>query len=677
MVWRENGWRELTCPACHDTHLMAKRLDANPPFKPRERYALFQCAACGTLHYPDTEVFEYESRKDADLARKFYLEVGAGLDAMIAPLAWTGTSNVEKFLEVGGGYGFSVDFAARELGWTAANIDPSFLARTGAADLGHDHVSAYLQPDHRLADGSFDRVLSSEVIEHVKDPDPFLDALGAALAPEGILLLTTPNAAVVTADASLDQLLPVVTAGHHVVIYSAKGLEAALKRAGYTQVEVQESGPTLQAAASRTAFDVDFEARPDRSRLQSYLADRLDALGSDPALFTGFAVRLLKEYVHTAQWDAAEAVRRQIQQRWLRDYGLDLDTPGGLEPHFVRTEKGGRRRIRNFAAHHPFSLAIALYYAACVDREAGKTEHSVAAFGAAARIATTLQTVFSAMYAACRETENLGIRSRLAAADLGADKDPAASVRQLRTVFGIIDADLEPEWFRIACRVYAAGTLTGRASKVAAIEPAVRGHLENCLEAGAGLTPGEGYAAAGLASRLAENGQKQQARRWLRLAAQAMPDPREKAVFTHRSEALDDTEEDLGRALIDAVNQQDEPTARHVAERIVSNADRSDITSPVAFALGLFHLNMAPDPLEAMSWFGVAAEKSADDDRTKALLHQAIAAERLPADDRRRVLPNLLSQLQKEPPHDPLLGSQIGELTARYSAQSGTREAAG
>lgn len=677
MVWRENGWRELTCPACHDTHLMAKRLDANPPFKPRERFALFQCEACGTMHYPDTEVFEYESRKDADLARKFYLEVGAGLDAMIAPLAWTGMENVERFLEVGGGYGFSVDFAARELGWTAANIDPSFLARTGAADLGHDHVAAYLQPDHRLADGSFDRVLSSEVIEHVKDPDPFLDALGAALAPDGILLLTTPNAAVVTADASLDQLLPVVTAGHHVVIYSAKGLESALRRAGYSHVEVQENGLTLQAAASRTAFDVDFEARPDRSRLQAYLAARLEALGSDPALFAGFAVRLLKEYVHTAQWDAADSVRRQIQRRWQRDYDLDLDKPGSLEPQFVRAEKGGRRRIRKFAAHHPFSLAIALYYAACLDREVGKTDHALAAFGAAARISATLQTVFSAMYAACRETEDLGMRSRLAAADLGADKDPAASVRQLRTVYATIPTNLEPEWFRVACRVYAAGTLTGRASKVAAIEAAVRGHLENILEAGEGLTPGQGYAAAGLAGRLAENGQREQARRWLLAATEAMPDPREKAVFTNRLDALENAEQDLGQALIDAVNQHDEPAARDIAARIVGSSDRTPVSGPVAFALGLFHLNMDPDPIKALEWFAEVAEKAAGDDRTRALLHQAIAAERLPAADRRHVLPNLLSQLQKQQPHDPHLGSQIGELTARYSAQSGTREAAG
>jgi len=71
MVWRENAWRELTCPACLTPGLMPKRIDASPPYKPRERYNIFQCEACGTLHSPDVEDFEYESRRDADLARKF------------------------------------------------------------------------------------------------------------------------------------------------------------------------------------------------------------------------------------------------------------------------------------------------------------------------------------------------------------------------------------------------------------------------------------------------------------------------------------------------------------------------------------------------------------------------------------------------------------------------------
>ncbi len=41
--------------------------------------------------------------------------------------------------------------------------------------------------------GTFDLVIASEVIEHVEDPDAFLNSLRAFLAPDGKLVLTLPN----------------------------------------------------------------------------------------------------------------------------------------------------------------------------------------------------------------------------------------------------------------------------------------------------------------------------------------------------------------------------------------------------------------------------------------------------------------------------------------------------
>ena len=42
-------------------------------------------------------------------------------------------------------------------------------------------------------DGSFDLVTSMEVVEHVADPQAFVDALAARVAPGGLLLMSTPN----------------------------------------------------------------------------------------------------------------------------------------------------------------------------------------------------------------------------------------------------------------------------------------------------------------------------------------------------------------------------------------------------------------------------------------------------------------------------------------------------
>ena len=42
-------------------------------------------------------------------------------------------------------------------------------------------------------EGRFDLVTAMEVIEHVADPQAFVDDLAARLAPDGLLILSTPN----------------------------------------------------------------------------------------------------------------------------------------------------------------------------------------------------------------------------------------------------------------------------------------------------------------------------------------------------------------------------------------------------------------------------------------------------------------------------------------------------
>jgi 2-polyprenyl-6-hydroxyphenyl methylase/3-demethylubiquinone-9 3-methyltransferase len=97
-------------------------------------------------------------------------------------------------LDVGCGAGLLAEPLAR-LGAkvTAVDAAPELIeaARAHAAGQG-------LEIDYRAAaveqiEGQFDLITSMEVIEHVADPAGFLAAIAARLAPDGLLILSTPN----------------------------------------------------------------------------------------------------------------------------------------------------------------------------------------------------------------------------------------------------------------------------------------------------------------------------------------------------------------------------------------------------------------------------------------------------------------------------------------------------
>jgi 2-polyprenyl-6-hydroxyphenyl methylase/3-demethylubiquinone-9 3-methyltransferase len=104
------------------------------------------------------------------LAGKTALDVGCGAGLLCEPLARLGAAVT------------GIDAAAENIAVARAHAAESGLA----IDYRAGGIEA-------LSGESFDLVTSMEVIEHVTDPAAFVAGLAGALAPDGLLILSTPN----------------------------------------------------------------------------------------------------------------------------------------------------------------------------------------------------------------------------------------------------------------------------------------------------------------------------------------------------------------------------------------------------------------------------------------------------------------------------------------------------
>jgi len=401
-----DGTVDVRCPVCGRTSGQQRLASAAIDWRD-DPVEIARCGDCGAVVM--SAVLPPSSYSEA--AWDLYVEQIAGIETIDAALAKLRAPAGANVLDIGCGYGFSLDMANRCFGWRGIGLDPSIAAERGRRELQLDIRDGTLddafEPDER-----FDVILAIEVLEHVDDPRSFLESVRRRLAPDGVLLLTTPDASCVRPETPMTTLYPALSIGGHQFLVDEHGLRALLERSGFV-AQVEREQATLWGLGAPTAAalrSTDLHAPTDMLGLVDYCESRGEEAPSGSALAVGMASRHLKFAMAANAFRRAVAGLPRLRVALRERYGMDLDDPASVLTH----------------TDPPAVLVVADYYvgllALLLDRDLARAAQH---FAAAAAVSKSQY----AMFGVYRDPESpaLEIQALSYRVEILARCDPAAA----------------------------------------------------------------------------------------------------------------------------------------------------------------------------------------------------------------------------------------------------------
>jgi hypothetical protein len=177
------------------------------------------------------------------------------------------------------------------------------------------------------------------------------------LSESGTLVISTPDARYLDACPGGDMILPVLSPGHHAVLFTAEALSEMLRKAHFRNVTVIQEGSSLFATASRSGPSASGVRGVDQSRYLTYLRSRFRDSERGSPVHTGIGSRLLAFLVNQRDYHDALDTFSELAEALAAQFDLHLHDPltiarGILEKRLIFSE---------IPRNYPFCLAGLLY----------------------------------------------------------------------------------------------------------------------------------------------------------------------------------------------------------------------------------------------------------------------------------------------------------------------------
>lgn len=227
----------MNCPACQKEKSITIGVKNN--------YQLEKCGDCGTIFAEVSLESEKTVGEIQDLYDHYYdfanykLPKAAEISLQKIVNSFTDFRQTGNFVDIGFGEGGMLSVAEKN-GWKCFGTELSPHSLEYGESRGWT-VSKDAFSDDRFPKNGFDVVTMVELIEHVPNPDFFLETAYKLLRPNGLLFLTTPNPQSVN-QRFLGTEWSVISPPEHITLWSTRGLKQALERNNFTVQKFRTDG---------------------------------------------------------------------------------------------------------------------------------------------------------------------------------------------------------------------------------------------------------------------------------------------------------------------------------------------------------------------------------------------------------------------------------------------------